>query len=98
MIDGRSLIKGSAVLIVALAWNEAAKKFIDYLFPLDKGDSLYTSMVATIVYAVFVSIMVVLIIAVYNYTNVKLSGMVARRQSQKNGIPMKDLRQRNSYG
>lgn len=41
--------------VVALAWNDAIKTFIDYLFPLGKSNS----MVAKFFYALIVTILIV---------------------------------------
>lgn len=43
-------------LVAGLAWNEAIKSLIDYLFPLSRN-----SVWAKLIYAVFITIVIVLI-------------------------------------
>ncbi|MFA5075912.1 MAG: DUF5654 family protein [Patescibacteria group bacterium] len=44
-------------LVAGLAWNEAIKGLIDYIFPLENGGSL----VAKFIYAVVITVVVVLV-------------------------------------
>jgi len=37
VIEKRDLLKGATTLVIALAWNEAAKKTIGYTFPFGGG-------------------------------------------------------------
>lgn len=84
IIDTRSIIKGAGVLVIALAWNEAAKKFIDWIFPLETEDAKKAAMVATVTYAIFVTILIIIIIAVYNYTTIRVnSDNFTKRQIRK---------------
>lgn len=72
VIETRTLLKSAAALIAALAWNDAAKSIIDYLFPLGTEGSKHGMMVATIIYALFVTMLIIVIIAIFNYTTVKV--------------------------
>ena len=59
---------GSATLIAALAWNEAAKKSIAYYFPMDDKNSV----MATIIYALILTFIVVLILIVIDHLSNRL--------------------------
>lgn len=61
IVSANSVIQGAAGLVVALAWNEAAEKFIDVIIPFPQN-----KVIATIVYAVFVTIIVIAFVAIYN--------------------------------
>jgi septation ring formation regulator EzrA len=51
-------------LVVGLAWNDAIKSIIEYVFPLDKN-----SILAKLVYALLVTIIVVLVSAYFIRSN-----------------------------
>lgn len=51
-------------LVVGLAWNDAIKSVIEYIFPLDKN-----SILAKLVYALLVTIIVVLVSAYFIRSN-----------------------------
>lgn len=52
-------ITGGLGLVAGLAWNDAIKALIDYLFPLDKN-----GIAAKFIYAVLISVIVV-VLSVY---------------------------------
>lgn len=84
VIEKRDLLKGAITLVVALAWNEAAKTTINYAFPLDKPNddpatdktdarkNAMGTMFATLIYATVVTILILCIVALFNYTVTKI--------------------------
>jgi heme/copper-type cytochrome/quinol oxidase subunit 2 len=87
VIEKRDLLKGATTLVIALAWNEAAKKTIGYTFPFGggpAGEPLNTetsnkqrsndkaATMATILYAVVVTVIIICIISLFNYTTTKI--------------------------
>ena len=94
VIEKRDLLKGATTLVIALAWNEAAKKTIGYTFPFGGGPAgepainnrppLNTetsnkqrsndkaATMATILYAVVVTVIIICIISLFNYTTTKI--------------------------
>lgn len=81
VIEKRDLLKGASTLVAALAWNEAAKKIIDYAYPThlsgDKvSDEEYearkATMFATIIYASVVTVAIMVLISLFNYVSVKV--------------------------
>jgi ABC-type Na+ efflux pump permease subunit len=52
-----SLIAAAFGLVAALAWNDAVKGLIDYLFPMSNG-----GLIAKFIYAVGVTILAVLLV------------------------------------
>lgn len=55
------LVKGSAVLATALAWNNAAQIFIDSVYPLKKDGAW-----ASFVYAIFVTVLSFVALIMFN--------------------------------
>lgn len=83
-IDTRSILKGGAIIVVALAWNEAAKDTIKYLFPRESASGGFANALATLIYAIFVTIMIVIVISGYNFTITRLnSDSYTPRQKRK---------------
>lgn len=69
-ITTRGLLKGATVLVAALAWNEAAKSAVDYIVPLDRDHQDKSKrMIANIVYAAIVTVLIIIIIFVFNAAN-----------------------------
>ncbi len=69
-ITTRGLLKGATVLVAALAWNEAAKSTVDYIVPLDRDHKDKSKrMLANIVYATIVTVLIILIIYMFNKAN-----------------------------
>jgi|SRR6185369_13482879 len=69
-ITTRGLLKGATVLVAALAWNEAAKSAVDYIVPLDRDHQDKSKrMIANIVYAAIVTVLIIIIIFVFNVAN-----------------------------
>lgn len=72
-IDARSVLKGGAIIVVALAWNEAAKDVIKYLFPRASNNDGFANAIATLVYAIFVTLLVIIVISGYNFTITRIN-------------------------
>lgn len=62
LIDSKLLLQGAGSLIIALAWSEAAKKFIDYIIPNPQGE-----FIMTLIYAMTVTLLIAIFIRMYNY-------------------------------
>lgn len=73
VLDTRTILKGTSVLVAALAWNDFAKKTIQYLFPIERENDGKAAVLAMLVYAVFVTLMIIIIITIYNRITVKLA-------------------------
>jgi hypothetical protein len=72
-IEAKALLKGATTLVAALAWNDAAKRIIEYLFPMTLNkDNAFNAALATIIYAVFITIFIIIVITSYNILNEKL--------------------------
>jgi hypothetical protein len=69
-IEVRSLVKGATILLLALAWNEAAKKFVNVLFPIKNNESK-SMFHNAIIYAVFITLILVCLVAFFNFIHVK---------------------------
>lgn len=67
LIQSKDLLEGAVTLVAALAWNEAAKKTIEHLFPVAEDDDRGRA-VATFVYAMFVTILILCLVEAYNIT------------------------------
>jgi hypothetical protein len=93
IIETRSLLKGAGILLISLAWNEAAKQCINKVFPMKSIDNVKgpipVSMLfwPTIIYAIFVTIMIICIIEMYNYGICKIEG-VNRFNNSKLSVPL----------
>jgi len=72
-IKGKDLLQGALILTTALAWNETAKKFIEYVLPIDESGKRKHKFQMTIIYALFVTMIIVLVIITYNYVNAKVN-------------------------
>lgn len=84
ILDTRTILKGALVLVAALAWNDAAKKTIDYLFPIERDSGGKSAAIAMVVYAIFVTLLIIVIITIYNYTTVRLaSDSFTKRKMKK---------------
>lgn len=77
IINSKKLVQGAVVLMVALAWSETAKKFIDYIIPNPKGE-----FIMTLIYAIFITLVLALIVAMYNYGTAVVEGV----KNSKNGL------------
>lgn len=62
LIDSKLLLQGSCSLVIALAWSEAAKRFIDYIIPNPQGE-----FIMTLIYAMTVTLLIAIFIRMYNY-------------------------------
>lgn len=72
-----SLIEGAFSLTAALAWNEAAKSIVNRVVPIKDGEPDPTKkMKASIIYAILVTLFVVVMFVVYNTTR-KAASVVA---------------------
>ena len=76
-ITSKELLQGASVLVVALAWNEFAKSFIENVLPLDQRTKGGHS-IGMLVYAIFTTILVLILVTGFNFTVNKLNG---RKQS-----------------
>jgi len=63
-IQPRTIVKGVTVLVAALSWNECARRLIDVVYPAASDPR--SRFLSTLMYALTVTMFVVLIIAVYN--------------------------------
>ena len=69
-ITTKGLLKGATILVAALAWNEAAKSAVDYIVPLDRDHQDKSKrMIANVVYAAIVTVLIILIIFLFNKVN-----------------------------
>lgn len=80
-IDKKALVSGAVTLIGALAWNEVAKKFINYVYPVDSTNSQKHILLATLIYAIFVTITLLCIVEIYN-----VASCTIRRHKVKNAM------------
>jgi hypothetical protein len=72
-----SLIEGAFSLTAALAWNEAAKSIVNRVVPIKDGEQdPNKKMKASIIYAILVTLFVVVMFVIYNTTR-KAAGVVA---------------------
>lgn len=83
-IKAYSIIKGATVLVAALSWNEFAKKFISFLYPVSEEHRGKT-VVATLLYAVFVTITVMLVVFLFNFTS---NGIDNYKQKKENAATL----------
>ena len=65
IISTRSIIKGSAILITALAWNTAIKESVDSM--LTPGHTL----LSRVIYVAIITILAIMIISLFNYYKYK---------------------------
>lgn len=69
-ITTKSLLRGTTVLVAALAWNEAAKAIVDYIVPIDRDhNNKRIRMMANVAYAVIVTIFIIMLIYSFNRIN-----------------------------
>ena len=69
-ITTKSLLRGTTVLVAALAWNEAAKAIVDYIVPIDRAnDNKRIRMLANVAYAAIVTIFIIFLIYSFNRIN-----------------------------
>jgi len=61
VISTKSIIKGGAILITALAWNTAIKGIIDIMIPKHKD-----TIIGYIIYAIMITIITITIIYMFN--------------------------------
>lgn len=66
VIEAHTLLNGALTIVAALAWNDAAKKVIDYLFPRTDAGGPYHAALSTLVYAIFITLFVIVVIASFN--------------------------------
>ena len=66
VIEAHTLLNGALTIVAALAWNDAAKKTIDYLFPRTDAGGPYHAALSTLVYAIFITLFVIVVIASFN--------------------------------
>ena len=79
-IHPKNVLKGAAILTTALAWNSFAEKFIDYLYPINKQEQ-GKSAVASLLYAVFVTLILVTIVLLWNLTADRIQGLKTKNRS-----------------
>ena len=82
-IDKTSLVSGAVTLVGALAWNEVAKKFINYVYPVDSTNSQKHILFATLIYAIFVTITLLCVVEVYNVASCGLRKHKLLKGNQK---------------
>lgn len=68
-ISTSSLLKGALTFTAALAWNEAAKNTINIIYPNKDKDTI----MAQLSYAIIITVLVILIVTIFNYINGKLT-------------------------
>ena len=86
-ISTSKLIEGALTLTAALAWNEAAKAIVDKVAPMsiitsnmEKDtaakiikDNKTRKMIGTIIYAILITIFIVIVFSVYKYSAQKIN-------------------------
>jgi len=60
------------VLVAALSWNEFAKNFIAAIYPVSVDSKKKTAM-ANLMYALFVTAIVIFLVFTFNYTSEKIN-------------------------
>jgi len=84
-IEVRSLIKGATILLLALAWNETAKKFVNVLFPVKNNDSK-SMFYNAIIYAVFITLILVCLVVFFNFIHAKTAKPATSKQTESMSI------------
>jgi len=71
LISTKSVIKGSAILITALAWNTAIKELVDM------GFRRY-AVLSRVIYVAIVTILSIVIILLFNYFVIKKTTFISK--------------------
>jgi hypothetical protein len=82
IIEQRSLLKGALTLVAALAWNETAKKIVAFIYPVGNPDDAGRALTATLIYAILVTIVILVLVGTYN--SVKVRGIAGTTTSAIN--------------
>ena len=91
-IEGRDLLRGATTFVAALAWNDAAKRVIEYLFPMTLNkDNAFNAALATIIYAIFVTIFIVIVITTYNIVHEQLKKNKERIKKKRENREKKQI-------
>lgn len=79
LINPTNVVSGSIILVGALAWNETAKKFIECIVPIDAEKSKTKMFTVNLIYAIFVTLLLIVVVQTHNYISNKINGISSLR-------------------